>query len=150
MKKNTIFLYLLMAFVLFVFLQSLPFKFGFIESPETDIIFTTIADWMSSIGLDFIAPSFAAYGGVAVGITELIASILIIIPVTRRLGALLGLLVISGAIFFHLFTPLGIHRIVDEVSGKTDGGVLFFMACGVWISCALILFLTRHDKRTRY
>jgi uncharacterized membrane protein YphA (DoxX/SURF4 family) len=135
-------LYPLMAFVLFVFLQSLPFKFGIIASPETDIIFSTIAEWMNSIGLGFIAPSFASYGGIAVGIAELIASILLIIPVTRRLGALMGLGVISGAIFFHLFTPLGVHRIVDE-TGKTDGGVLFYMACGVWICCALILFLTR-------
>lgn len=136
-------LYPLIAFVLFVFLQSLPFKFGIIASPETDIIFSTIADWMSSIGLGFLALSFASYGGIVVGAVELIASILLIVPVTRRLGALMGLGVISGAIFFHLFTPLGVNRIVDEATGQTDGGVLFYMACGVWICCALILFLTR-------
>ena len=146
MSKKLILIYVLMAFVLFVFLQSLPFKFGIIDSPETKIIFTTIADWMESIGLGFIAPSFAAYGGVAVGASELVASILLIIPATRRLGALLGLLIISGAIFFHLFTPLGVHRIVDEATQKTDGGVLFYMACGVWICCALILFLTHKKK----
>ncbi|MGH1427615.1 MAG: hypothetical protein ACRBEE_06710 [Arenicella sp.] len=146
MTKKNIFLYILIAFVLFVFLQSLPFKFGIIDSPETEIIFSTIAEWMNGIGLGFIAPTFASFGGVAVGATELVASILLIIPATRRLGALLGLGVISGAIFFHLFTPLGVDRVVDEATQKTDGGVLFMMACGVWVSCALILFLTRKKR----
>ena len=146
MLKKNLFLYVPIAFVLFVFLQSLPFKFGFIDSPETEIIFTTIAKWMETVGLGFIAPVFAKFGGIGVGITELIASILLIIPVTRRLGALLGLVVISGAIFFHLFTPLGVVRVVDETTQKTDGGVLFIMACIVWVCCALILFLTRKTK----
>jgi len=64
-------------------------------------------------------------------------------PKTRRLGALLGLGIISGAIFFHLFTPLGVNRVVNTETMATDGGALFFMACGVFVSCALILFLTR-------
>ena len=101
---------------------------------------------MQTIGLGFIAPIFAKFGGIGVGVAELIASILLIIPATRKLGALLGMLVISGAIFFHLFTPLGVNRIVDEATQKTDGGVLFFMACGVWVSLALILILTRKTK----
>ncbi len=149
-KTSNIPLYLLMAFVIFVFVQSLPFKFGIIDSPETEIIFNTIADWMKTVGLGFLAPSFASFGGIAVGASELIASILIIIPATRRLGALLGLGIISGAIFFHLFTPLGVDRVVDEATQKTDGGVLFYMACGVWVSCALILFLTRKSKQASY
>ena len=132
--------YALVAYVIFVFVQSLFFKFT--GSEETDIIFSTIAEWMNTVGLGFIAPAFESVGGYAIGITELIASILLLMAGTRRLGALLGLLVISGAIFFHLFTPLGVDRIVDA-AGNTDGGVLFYMACGVWVSCALLLFLTK-------
>ena len=134
------FLYLLIAYVIFVFIQSLFFKFT--GSEETDIIFSTIAQWMNTVGLGFIAPAFESVGGYAIGFTELIASILLLMASTRRLGALLGLAVISGAIFFHLFTPLGVDRVVDA-AGNTDGGILFYMACGVWVSCALILFLTR-------
>ena len=130
----------LIAFVTFVFVQSLFFKFT--GSKETEIIFNTIGDWMSTIGLGFIAPAFAAYGGYVIGGTELVASGLMINPKTRNLGALIGLAVISGAIFFHLFTPLGVNRVIDD-QGNTDGGVLFYMACGVWISCALILWLNR-------
>lgn len=135
--------WVLAIYVAFVFLQSLVFKFS--GSQETVIIFNTISDWMS--GISFLAPiseGFRVYGGNTVGITELIASVLILVPRTRVWGALLGLAVISGAIFFHLFTPLGVVRVVDE-AGNTDGGVLFFMACGVWVACAILSFMGR-DK----
>lgn len=136
-------LYALIAYVIFVFVQSLFFKFT--GSEETDIIFSTIAAWMSDVGLGFIAPAFESVGGYAIGITELIASILLLMVATRRLGALIGLVVISGAIFFHLFTPLGVDRAINA-AGETDGGVLFFMACGVWLACAGILWLTRSEE----
>ncbi len=135
--------YFLIAFVAFVFLQSLFFKFT--GSEETAIIFNTIADWMKTVGLGFIAPAFAAYGGYVIGGTELVATGLMINPKTRSIGALLGLAVISGAIFFHLFTPLGVNRVVDS-QGNTDGGVLFYMACGVWVSCLLIFILNRKNN----
>ncbi|MEM8501246.1 MAG: hypothetical protein AAF542_24745 [Pseudomonadota bacterium] len=131
----------LIAFVAFVFLQSLFFKFS--GSEETEIIFNTIGDWMAGIGpLESISGAFAAHGGYAVGITELIAVALLVYPATRFYGALLGLGVISGAIFFHLFTPLGVNRVVDA-AGNTDGGALFYMACGVWLSCAILAILNR-------
>ena len=133
----------LAIFVAFVFLQSLVFKFS--GSQETVIIFNTISDWMANNSvLAPMAQSFRAYGGNAVGITELIASGLILHPKTRTWGALIGLAVISGAIFFHLGTPLGVDRTVDE-AGNTDGGALFAMACGVWLCCALLIYLGR-DK----
>lgn len=136
------FLYLLIAYVIFVFVQSLFFKFT--GSEETDIIFSTIAEWMKGVGLGFIAPAFESVGGYLVGFTELIASVLLLMPATRRWGALLGLGVISGAIFFHLGTPLGVDRVINE-AGDTDGGILFYMACGVWISCLSILILGKKD-----
>ena len=136
--KNT-FSWILVIFVCFVFIQSLFFKFS--GSQETVIIFNTIADWMQSNFLKPVAEPFRDYGGWTVGITELVASILLLIPRTRLLGALLGFAVISGAIFFHLFTPLGIDRVVDD-AGNTDGGVLFYMACGVWLSCVLLVLMS--------
>ena len=142
MTKKTGLLYALIAYVVFVFVQSLFFKFA--GSEQTDIIFSTIAEWMNGVGLSFIAPAFGSVGGYVIGFTELIAAIMLIFAATRRKGALLGLAVISGAIFFHLFTPLGVDRVIDA-AGNTDGGTLFYMACGVWVSCALILYLTREE-----
>lgn len=131
----------LVAFVVFVFIQSLFFKFT--GSEETEIIFGTIAHWMAGIGvLAALAPTFMDYGGYAVGAAELVASVLLLLPKTRLWGALLSIGTISGAIFFHLFTPLGVIRTIDA-AGNTDGGVLFVMACGVWISCAVLLCLNR-------
>lgn len=138
----------LAVFIAFVFLQSLAFKFT--GSEETVIIFSTIGQWMADIGLPTaFANSFAERGGIAVGIAELFASVLVLIPITRLWGAVLGWFVMSGAIFFHLFTPLGVVRVVDA-AGNTDGGVLFMMACGVWISSLGLVYLNRHRFTALY
>lgn len=47
----------------------------------------------------------------------------------------------SGAIFFHLFTPLGVA--VVNADGNRDGAELFTQACGVRLACALLLWLRR-------
>ena len=141
MSFKTIFPWVLVVYIVFVFIQSLFFKFA--GSQETVIIFNTIGDWMSGIGfLSGLAEPFKAYGGWVVGLTELVASILLLIPTTRLWGAIVALGTISGAIFFHLFTPLGVVRAVDDM-GNTDGGVLFFMACGVWVASAITIYLNR-------
>ncbi|MBL8157361.1 MAG: hypothetical protein JNM70_24535, partial [Anaerolineae bacterium] len=56
-------------------------------------------------------------------------------------GAAMALGVISGAIFFHLFTPLGVA--VINADGSSDGGELFALACGVWLASAALLALRR-------
>jgi hypothetical protein len=133
--------WILVGYIVFVFLQSLVFKFS--GSEETIIIFNTIADWM--LGFTFLVPiaeGFRAHGGLLVGLMELLASGLLVLTITRVWGALMAMGVISGAIFFHLFTPLGIDRVVDD-AGNTDGGILFFMACGVWLSSAALVYINR-------
>lgn len=74
-------------------------------------------------------------GRLGSGVAELICVILLIIPRTAWMGALLGLGVISGAILSHLFL-LGI-----EVKG--DGGLLFYLALVVWVCCAVVLWKER-------
>ena len=141
MNIKTILPWVLVIYIAFVFIQSLFFKFA--GSQETVIIFNTIGDWMAGIGfLSAIAEPFKNYGGWVVGITELIASILLFIPRLRIWGAIIALATISGAIFFHLFTPLGVVRAIDDM-GNTDGGVLFFMACGVWVASAITIYLNK-------
>jgi hypothetical protein len=139
--------WLLTAYIAFVFIQSLFFKFT--GSEETVIIFSTIGTWMASVGFsEGIATGFALHGGIAVGSVELLASILLFIPKTRLFGALTGFAVINGAIFFHLFTPLGVNRVIDA-TGNTDGGVLFMMACGVWVCCLALIYLSLNERITR-
>ena len=102
-----------------ILLQTLFFKFS--DSPESVYIFT-------KVGME-------PWGRIGSGIAELIAAILILIPRTTWLGALLAMGVMSGAIFFHL-TILGI-----EVQG--DGGLLFIYALIVFVTAAILLFMNR-------
>ena len=138
-QKVQILIWVLVVWSAFVLAQSLFFKFQGHE--ETRIIFNTIGEWMAGIGfLAWAAEPFAAIGGYTVGTVELVAAILLLIPRTRLYGALITIAVLSGAIFFHLFTPLGVDRVINA-SGDTDGGALFYMACSVWVACVAIAAL---------
>jgi hypothetical protein len=139
----------LAIFVAFVFLQSLFFKFAELVGQPADItviIFSTVGAWIESIGLVAIGAAFAAYGGILIGLAELIASVLILIKKTRFWGALIGLGVMSGAIFFHIFTPLGLFPYTDlscQEAGCPQEKALFFMALGVWCICAYFVVTLR-------
>jgi uncharacterized membrane protein YphA (DoxX/SURF4 family) len=122
MKIFALIIRLLVAVIL---LQTLYFKFT--ASPESVYIF-------EQTGL-------GAAGRIGSGIAELIAAILILVPSTTWLGALMAMGIISGAIFFHL-TKLGI-----EVQG--DGGTLFYLALVVFLGSAITLFLEKEKLLTQ-
>ena len=136
-------------YVAFVFIQSLFFKFS--GSPETVYIFEAKLDpWAASLGFPGLFAPGGLFSAKVVGSFELLASVLLIAgaamprrPLVQVAGAALGLGVISGAIFFHLFTPLSIA--VVNADGSSDGGELFALACGVWVACALLLWLRRES-----
>jgi uncharacterized membrane protein YphA (DoxX/SURF4 family) len=107
--------------VAIVFAQTLFFKFT--AHPDSVYIFT-------KVGLE-------PYGRIGIGILELISAVLILIPSTIWAGALVALGIISGAILMHL-TILGIEI-------NNDGGTLFFMAIGVFISSLIILWNQRKN-----
>lgn len=140
---------ILAIFVAFVFLQSLFFKFAELLGEPADVtvfIFSTVGQWISSLGLQALGQAFTSYGGVVIGLAELVASILILITATRFWGALLGLGVMSGAIFFHLFTPLGLFPYTDLSClepGCPQEKALFFMAVAVWLICAYFVVKLR-------
>ena len=142
----------LALFINGVFLDSLRFKFT--GSPTTEHIFTTLKEW-SGVGL------FHPAGPWIVGGAELVASLLLlIVPVilvliglkrtahgVQWLGALVALGVMSGAIIFHLFTPLGIEVPLpdsfDDPGGPTFSPALFYTACATWASAAILLVWRR-------
>ena len=129
MKAKVIIQWALSAYIAVVFVQSLFFKFT--GAPESIYIFSTLRDW-SGIAL------FEPAGRWVIGLCELTASILLFVPRTRIFGAALAIGIMSGAIFFHLFSPIGV-----VILG--DGGELFTLACGVWISGWIILALSRDE-----
>lgn len=107
-----------------ILLQTLFFKFTGAE--ESKYIFT-------KLGAE-------PWGRVGSGVVELIASILILIPVTTWIGALVGLGTMTGAIFAHLFV-LGIS--VRNSDGTQDKGQLFIYAVIVFIACTYLLWMNR-------
>ena len=119
MKKYV--LLVLKLIVAVILLQTLYFKFT--GAAESKYIFETV-------GME-------PWGRIGSGIVELIAAVLILIPRTSWLGALLALGTVTGAIFFHL-TKLGI--VVME-----DGGLLFMLACTVFL-CSLIILWQERQK----
>ncbi|MDU8887314.1 DoxX family protein [Yeosuana sp. MJ-SS3] len=113
--------FILRIMVALILIQTLRFKFT--AHPDSVYIFETV-------GLE---PT----GRIGIGILELIAGILLLIPKTVWAGAMLTLGLIGGAIFMHL-TQLGI-----EVNN--DHGVLFITAVVTFILSAVILYLYRKN-----
>ena len=114
--KTPILIWMLRLISAIILLQTLYFKFSGAE--ESVYIFSTLG----------IEP----YGRIGSGIAELIVAILILIPRTTLLGALIGTGVMLGAIFSHILV-LGI-----EV--KNDGGELFFLAIITFLCCIALIY----------
>jgi hypothetical protein len=106
-----------------ILLQTLFFKFT--AAKESVYIFSTL-------GME-------PWGRIGSGIAELIASVLLLVPLTAALGAALSLAVISGAIFFHL-TRLGI-----ALTAVGDRGELFALAVVVFLCSSVLLIMHRTE-----
>lgn len=119
----------LAAWIAFVFVWYLQFKFTGDDGSVG--LFTTLTDWLGFHGHEKIMR-------IGTGTAELIAAILIFDRPFQALGALLALGIMSGAIFFHVVSPLGIDP-------YGDGGVLFKQACSVWIASLVILAIRRRS-----
>ena len=133
----------LAVFMSAVFLDSLRFKFA--DHPNTQVIFGRLDGWTSELGLPGLFAHTGLLSQYVVGSIELLASALLvagILPRFRHLqagGALAGLLVMAGAVSFHLFTPLG-------VDPNNDGGGLFVAACINLSAAILMLALFRRSE----
>lgn len=88
-------------------------------------LFTTITTWLH-------IPAYEAQMRLGVAWAEIAASVLVINQPSRIWGAAGALALMSGAIFFHVASPLGIDP-------YNDGGTLFKEACAVWLASAFIL-----------
>ena len=133
----------LALFMAAVFLDSLRFKFT--DHPNTQVIFGRLDGWTTGLGLPGLFGHTGLFSQYVIGSVELVAAALLIAGIAPRLrhlqaaGALAGLLVMAGAVSFHLFTPLG-------VDPNHDGGGLFVAACINLGAAVLLLGLFRRRE----
>src|SRR5712691_4138646 len=118
--------WLLQLVVACILLQTLFFKFTGAE--ESVYIFSTVGRFFNIAGME-------PWGRIGSGVVELVASLLLLVPSTASIGAIVAMGVMGGAIVSHLVI-LGI-----EVKG--DGGLLFGLAVTVLIGSAIVLILRR-------
>ena len=118
MNIKLIFLWVLRLIAALIMIQTLYFKFT--AHPQSVQLFT-------EIGME-------PQGRIITGIFELIASILILIPRYTVYGALLGCMMMTGAIYFHL-TKIGVNFGGDPV--------LFIYAVTTFVCCAILVFVYR-------
>jgi uncharacterized membrane protein YphA (DoxX/SURF4 family) len=113
---RTIGIWILRLVPAIILLQTLYFKFT--AQPESVQLFTRI-------GME-------PYGRIGTGVLELVAAILILIPRYTGYGAILGLVMMTGALYFHL-TKIGIFFGGDAL--------LFIYAVVTFVCCALLVFI---------
>ncbi len=161
MKRNIIAVisWLMALWMCKVFLFSLPYKFT--GHPDTQHIFGTIGAWMSGILGNTIGDLFTRIGAIGVGTFELLTSIVLLLPALlwilakagigkatnqrakfHRIGGAMAAMVMAGAVFFHLFTPLGVEVLHQ---GKSDGGSLFYAAASILV-CGVIMLVINSLK----
>lgn len=117
--KNLIFIWIIKLTAVVILLQTLFFKFSAAE--ESIYIF-------SALGME-------PYGRIGSGIVEIIASVLILIPRTTLLGAIIGLGTMALAILSHL--------LVLGIVVQNDGGTLFILAVITFLCCSILIFQNR-------
>ncbi|MBY0462831.1 MAG: DoxX family protein [Alphaproteobacteria bacterium] len=104
-----------------IMLQTLFFKFT--AAPESVYIF-------SKLGME-------PWGRIGIGIAELVSVILLLIPRTTPIGALMALGIMAGALVAHV-TMLGIVV-------QNDGGELFLLALLVFVVSSALVIIFRKD-----
>ena len=125
-KAETAASWLLQLVVAGILLQTLFFKFTAAE--ESVYIFSTVGQFVGVAGVE-------PWGRIGSGVVELAAAILLLVPATASLGAILTIGVMAGAIASHLFV-LGL-----AVQG--DGGLLFGLALAAFAGSLVVLVLRR-------
>ena len=108
-----------------ILLQTLYFKFT--AQPESVKLFTLI-------GME-------PYGRIGTGVLELIAATLILIPRYTGYGAILGLVMMTGALYFHL-TKIGIYFGGDAL--------LFTYAAITFVCCAGLIFIYKDRLENQF
>ena len=109
--------WVLQLVVVFILGQTLFYKFT--DAPETVELFAQLG--------------MGAFGYKLIGLLELIACVLLLMPASVATGALLGWGLMTGAIIAH----------VTEIGFEGESGVLGALAITAWLCCTVIMYLNR-------
>jgi uncharacterized membrane protein YphA (DoxX/SURF4 family) len=139
----------LALFLIFMFLQAtihpLPNppegSVKLFDPPGQNIVFATIA-------ANTQIPLFEPTGRVVVAIAELLAALLLLLPMTRRTGAGLSFLILAGAVAFHMMPDILGREVPTSLAAGagTDGGQLFALAIAM-LAASMLLFVIHPRKR---
>ena len=149
--------WILVLWISKAFLTSLFYKFT--GHPDAVHIFTTIGGWLSGFLGTTIGDAFSRYGAYGVGCFELLSALVLLSPAlfwliqkaagarnlpsrahVHALGGIMASVVMAGAVFFHLASPLGVEVLHE---GKGDGGSLFYAAVSILVSGIILFILNR-------
>ena len=110
------------------------------DLPGENILFATLAERSGYV-------MFEPTGRFFVAIAELITAFLLLLPITRRVGAFFSCLIMFGAIGLHMSPWLDRELPLSLSSGDaaTDGGALFALTIAMLV--ASILVLVAHPSR---
>ncbi len=146
--------WVLALFLIFMFLQAtvhpLPNpaegSVKLFDRPGENIVFQTMA---VNTGMAWLEPT----GRFLVAIAELLACFFLLIPQTRRFGAILSFLILAGAVTVHMMPDvLGREVPVSLAPGstETDGGQLFALAVSMLAVSMLLIFVHPGKRRNRF
>lgn len=119
----------LALWIAYIFIWYLQYKF--LGHEGSVWLFTVLTDWLGF-------PGHEKAMRVGVGSMELLAGFLCLYRPAQSIGGALAAGIMTGAIFFHVVSPLGIDP-------YEDGAVLFKEAISVWCAGLLLLWLRRDE-----
>lgn len=114
------------------------------DKPGENIVFQTLAN---NSGYALFEPA----GRFVTGIVELTAAFFLLLPWTRRFGAILASIVMAAATALHMSTWLGREVPLSlDVPSETDGGVLFMLAVSMLVASFLLVIIHPGKERHLY
>lgn len=112
------------------------------DAPGESIVFQTLAD-RSGYAL------FEPAGRVVTAAVELFAAFMLLLPWTRRFGAMISTCVLGAATALHLSPWLGreVPLSLDPAETGTDGGVLFMLSIAMLVASFLLVIIHPGKKK---
>ena len=143
---QTVLSWLLALFLIAAFIQSNIYPLGspdeaagqikLWDSAGDNIVFQTLAN-QSGYAL------FEPAGRFVTGAIELFAVLMLLLPWTRRFGAIIASIVLAAATALHMSPWLGreVPLSLDPAEAGTDGGMLFMLAIAMLVASFLLIII---------